>query len=195
MTEAYPLQWPIGWPRTPNQRREKSRFNTSQEAAQRQIVKEVNLLGGRNLVISTNLELRRDGLPYAASSKNRVDDVGVAIYFVLKGNARSFACDRWDTIKDNMKAIANTIAALRGIERWGSSQMVDQAFSGFTALPSNQERQWWDILQVNRAATRATIELNYKRLAQDYHPDRGGSSNKMAELNTARDQALKEVSS
>jgi hypothetical protein len=36
----------------------------------------------------------------------------------------------------------------------------------------------------------ADIEAAYKRLALEHHPDRGGSTEKMAALNAARDAAL-----
>jgi hypothetical protein len=47
-----------------------------------------------------------------------------------------FACDRWDSVADNVQAIRKTIEALRGIERWGTGDMVQRAFAGFVALPS-----------------------------------------------------------
>jgi hypothetical protein len=38
------------------------------------------------------------------------------------------------------------------------------------------------------------IEANFKRLSRDRHPDRpGGSTDAMAELNNARETALKEI--
>lgn len=195
MTEAYPLQWPHNWPRTERHRRERSQFKVSQDQAQRQIMDEVRRLGGRNLVLSTNIPVRKDGLPYASYGK--IDDVGVAIYFVLKGEARSFACDRWDLIKDNMKAIANTIEALRGIERWGSSKMVDQAFAGFTALPAPDQvpvQEWYQVLGVRIPTTRDAIDKQYKKLAKIFHPDvPGGSGAQMAALNQAYEQAKKVV--
>ena len=38
MTEAYPLQWPDGQPRTPIHQRQYARFDTKQDAAQRGIL-------------------------------------------------------------------------------------------------------------------------------------------------------------
>jgi len=64
MTHAYPLQWPTGWPITVASKRARSRFGITQDKAQREIVNEVQRLGGRCLVISTNIQIRRDGLSY-----------------------------------------------------------------------------------------------------------------------------------
>jgi hypothetical protein len=132
MTEAFPLAWPLGRPRT--QYPSRSRFDTTQERAQRTLVEEVRRMGGSHLVISTNIKLRRDGLPYA--NRREPTDKGVAVYFDYKKRPMCFACDRWDRIGDNIYAIAKTIEALRGIERWGSGSMVEQAFTGFVALPA-----------------------------------------------------------
>lgn len=180
MTEAYPLQWPVGRPRTAYPAR--SRFDTSQEKAQRTLVEEVRRMGGSQLVISTNIELRRDGLPYA--NRREPSDKGVAVYFDYKRRPMCFACDRWDRIGDNIYAIATTIEALRGIERWGSGSMVEQAFTGFVALPAPKSP--WDVIGVQRGASLEEIETAFRAKAKRLHSDAGGNDTAMAELNAAR---------
>lgn len=189
MTEAYPLQWPAGQPRTPSYQRQSARFDTTQNAAQEHIIAEIKRLGGRDPIISTMIQLRRDGLPYAG--QREPDDRGVAVYFSYKGKQMCFACDKWDKIKDNMQAIAKTIEALRGIARWGSGDMMERAFTGFTALP-NPERHWSEILGVPSNASLDDIEAAYRRKAREAHPDTGGSDQAMARLNGARDRARQE---
>ena len=78
------------------------------------------------------IRLRLDGLPY--SNQTPPADKGVAVYFTHKKQAMCFACDRWDRVQDNIYAIAMTIQALRGIERWGSGSMVEQAFLSVSTL-------------------------------------------------------------
>lgn len=88
MTTAYPLQWPAGRKRTERYQREHGKFDVSLARARDNIVSEVTLLcGGRwaqdpRIIISTNLNLRRDGLPLA--NQRQPDDVGVAVYFLYK---------------------------------------------------------------------------------------------------------------
>jgi len=189
MSEApksgFPLAWPIGRPRASS--RDRSQFKTTLGRAIADVSGEVRRLGGSSLVISSNLELRRDGLPYADS---RVPaDPAVAVYFTLKKKPMCFACDRWNRVEENMRAIALTIGALRGIERWGSGSMLEQAFSGFAALPAPE--QPWQVLGVKHDSSRAEIETAYKRLASENHPDRpAGDAEKMARINRARDQLL-----
>lgn len=189
MTESYPLHWPSGQPRTDRWKRARSNFNVSQMNAQEGIFAEIKRLGGRNPIMSTNIRLRNDGLPYAQQS--RIDDPGVAVYFTLKGRPMVFACDKWDQIKDNMRAIQKTIEALRGIERWGSGEMMQQAFTGFMALPP-AEKEWWTILAVDRSMPLDIVEMSYKRLAMKAHPDNGGSHEEMSKLNAAIEKARRE---
>jgi hypothetical protein len=83
MIEAYPLYWPEGRKRTTAYLREKARFDMSFARARDEIKRQVELLCGKysnaNLIISTNIALRRDGLPLSA--QKQPDDVGVAVYF------------------------------------------------------------------------------------------------------------------
>ena len=91
-----------------------------------------------------------------------------------------FACDRWETIRENMQEVAKTIEALRGIERWGSGSMVEQAFTGFVSLPP--PRSPHDVLGVRPGATREEIDAAFRQKAKTAHPDNGGSVAAMQEL-------------
>lgn len=188
MTQAFPLHWPAGWPRTKHPK--SSRFDVSFAASRDGLLEQIRLLGGRYAVLSTDIELRRDGLPYATQKEPA--DKGVAVYFEWKGSQRVFACDRWDKIKDNIRALEKTIEAMRGIERWGASDMLERAFSAFTALPSYDSSHWADVLNVSRDATVDQINAAYRAKAKSAHSDTGGDDEAMSRLNVARDQALKE---
>jgi hypothetical protein len=144
-------------------------------------------MGGSSLIISTNIELRRDGLPYAG--RREPTDKGVAVYFEYRKRPMCFACDRWDRIGDNIYAVAKTIEALRGIERWGSGSMVEQAFTGFVALPAPKSP--WEVIGVPPGASIDEIEVAFRAKAKKLHSDLGGNDPAMAELNAARDK-LKE---
>ena len=183
MTEAFPLHWPEGRPRIPAPKRQKSRFSTGFGMAVRQVMDELRRLGARHAVVSTNVPLRRDGLPLA--SAKRVDDVGAAAYFTHNGRQMCFACDRWDKVEDNIYAIAKTIEAMRGIERWGTGDMLAAAFSGFLAIPPPDD--WRATLGHPKSLDEA--EAAYRSRARAAHPDAGGSHERMSALNSAREAA------
>lgn len=184
----YPLAWPEGWPRTkPAGGRRGGNFKVTFDKALRELENEIRAMGGRYPLLSTNIELRLDG--QMRRDRTEPADRGVAVYFDLKGKQKVFACDVFMTVKDNIRSIGLTIAALRAIERYGASDMMERALAAFEALPPPLDP--WQILGLPRDAGRERIEEAFKRLALLHHPDRGGSTAKMAELNRAREEALR----
>lgn len=199
MTQRYPLSWPAGWPRTAAHHRKPAPFNKkvgwetknlSVADATQRLQRELELLRADDYLLSTNMELRLDGLP--RSDRLPPADPGAAIYFRLKGKDTALACDKWNRVADNIAALAKHIEALRGIDRWGVGS-VAQAFAGYQALPSPE--QWWQVLGFasGNVVDRDAIEAAYRRLAREAHPDTGGSHAAMSRLNAARDQGLKEI--
>jgi hypothetical protein len=202
----YPLQWPASRPRTPDARRKSPKFTkgerhhsaTGSWVRQREITvadalkrlqDELDRIGARLPVVSTNLETRLDGLP--RSGQRAPNDPGVAVYFQLKGQPVCLPCDTYKTVAANIAAVAAHIEATRAIERHGVATVAEM-FQGFALIEAPGKKSWWDILQCRRDATREIIEAQFRRLARDRHPDAGGSHEMMAELNAARDAAIKE---
>ncbi|MDQ0303844.1 J domain-containing protein [Ancylobacter polymorphus] len=198
MVEAYPLQWP-NRPRKATRRR--ATFGTVKgygkapltvaEAVER-LSGELARLGARYVVISSNVELRRDGLP--RSGQKEPADPGVAVYFQLAGKPHCLPCDTFDRVADNMAAIAGHIKAVRAQEAYGVATIAE-SFAGFVALPPpGAARPWREVMgfsPIHRPGSQEIAE-RYRRLARDKHPDAGGSQEAMAELNAARDAAMKE---
>ena len=142
-------------------------------------------MNGRYPVISTNIELRLDGLAYAR--RKDPDDPGIAVYFEYKGKQMVFACDRWDRVRDNVRAIQKTIEAVRGIERWGASDMMERAFTAFEALPPPS---WRQALGVEPGATRDDVKSHYRKLVKTHHPDRGGDLDQWHRISQAYEAGL-----
>jgi len=188
---AYPLQWPHGRPRTAIGRREYSRFKTTFAKSRDALLLELFRLGARQNILSTNIELRLDGIPYA--NRRTPDDPGVAVYFEYKGQRMCFACDKYRKIEDNIHAITLTIGALRGIKRWGTGDMMERAFTGFTALPNQSAEHWRDILGVTGIDNLDEIREKYVRLRGLHHPDKGGDSAMFDKIQKAWEQAQQEL--
>jgi hypothetical protein len=212
---AYPLQWPTGWKRfdTTKRNRLEARFGrarqrvsagyipprslTLNEAIERALAELQRMaIDKQDVVISTNVPTRLDGLPRSGLSEP--GDPGVAVYWQeSNGKRRVMAIDLYDRVADNLAAVAATLDAMRAIERHGGAAILERAFTGFTALPApSGTRNWWDVLQVPKQSTREAVKTAYRALASKAHPDKpGGSHERMAELNAAQEEAFLECAS
>jgi hypothetical protein len=147
----------------------------------------------QDVIISTNLQVRLDGLP--RSGQKTPDDPGAAVYWQHQPGApmRCMAIDSYTHVEDNLAAIAATLEAMRAIERHGGAEILDRAFTGFKALAAeNAGPSWWETLQIEATASETEINAAYRKLARFAHPDNKetGSDEAIRTLNIARDQAL-----
>ena len=94
MSEAFPLYWPEGWPRTSTwQRQNDTKFKgVTFGRARDDLLAEIKRLGGAQVILSTNVALRLDGLPYA--DRRNPEDPGVAVYFKRKGKPSRWRATR-----------------------------------------------------------------------------------------------------
>jgi hypothetical protein len=212
MIPAYPLQWPVGWPRTPVSQQRHGKFHTMKRElgraynsqaeitiaeATKRVLAELGRMGTdrQDVVISTNLALRLDGLPRSGQAAPR--DAGAAVYWqTRKGERRVMAIDQYYKVEENLAAIAATLDAMRAIERHGGAQILDRAFTGFTALPAPSTKKPWREVMIfgESTPTREQLRQRYRELARTRHPDRaGGSDTAMSELNVAVAEAEKEI--
>lgn len=191
MIEAFPLYWPVGYKRTNS--RTWSRFKVTMDKAQRFLRDELSRMGATGLIISTNIPVKKDGMLYADWMNKKIDDPGVAIYFKYKGKDVSMCCDQYNKVWENIYALGKGIEALRGMERWGVSDFLDRAFTGFTALPEatvTNEKTWCEILEVQPWATADQIKEAYRKKAMEVHPDKGGTSEMFNRVQTAYQQGM-----
>lgn len=196
MYEKYPLQWPAGYKKTPPVDRIESQFKQTMHTAQQFLNKEIERLNATDLIISTNIPVRKsDGGFYSEYSSKRLEDPGVSIYFKINGKDRSMCDDQYVYVWENIYALGKGLEALRGIERWGISDFLDRAFTGFPALPESSslvQTRIWDVLWLSgQPASSDIIRKSYRRIARKVHPDQpGGSNDAFAELQEAYRQAL-----
>lgn len=194
---ASPLSWPAGWPRTPDAERRRSAFGkwNSKPSLSMGLIElsdELNRLGVDldDVVISTNLALRLDGLP--RSGQATPADPGVAVYWVAEdGSEHVLACDQYDLVGCNLRAIVRTIEATRAITRWGAVSL-EQAFRGYAALPDSAGGEaWWTVLGLEAPTSDlVVIRTAYKRFAKVVHPDVGGDIEEWHQLQAAVRQGM-----
>lgn len=207
---SYPLQWPKTARRTEATLRERSKFgdrqsgNVSVYAAAKKVLRELGLLGAGNVVITSMLPTRNDGLPYADGGRQQLDP-GMAVWFDFEGAEMVFACDRWASPGENLRAIELSINAMRGLERWGMADVVARAFAGFKSLPPgasgtmpSASRPWREVLggvwpELDASELLVLAKARHRSAIKAAHPDAGGDAAAAAEINAALDQAEREL--
>jgi hypothetical protein len=206
--KRYPLEWPIGWKRTTYRKaapffKQVRQYTETGSYARKEslsvgdattrLMGELKRLGARHVIISSNLRVREDGLPYAQQAK-QIPDPGVAVYFQLSGQPRVLACDKWSSVADNLAAIAGHIEAIRACDRYGVGTL-EQAFTGYKALPADSAADWRMVLfgEKDCHVTVGDVQAAYRARAKELHPDVGGTEIAMSHLNRARDYALMEL--
>lgn len=203
MTEAFPLAWPEGWPRTPFGERLNGRIKFKRQtsngryiegkpwtfpAARDALLDEVWKHGPSTVVFSSNFKPGKHG-PIEGS--RRPKEEGVAVYFQRGGKPYVMACDRYHDAEGNMRSLCLALEALRQLERHGGGVMMERAFEGFVALPAPKRPH--EILGVDPGAGRAEIDGAWRRMIRAHHPDQSGSHDQAAEINAARDEMLRRL--
>lgn len=203
-TSAYPLQWPATRQRTKaprdgafNKKINNGRYietkNLSVSDALSRLQHEVDRLGARQYVLSSNLETRLDGLPRSGQAEPK--DSGVALYFHIGDKPHCLPCDTYNRVADNIAAIAKHIEATRAIERYGVAT-ISEMFSGFVALPPpGAKLSWREVLGFapQQFPTKSVLETAFRAAARRAHPDAGGTDAQMEEVLSARAEAYKEL--
>lgn len=199
MADSYPLQWPDGWQRTSPGGRRSAPYKVDITTAVDElhgVLKRLGALSG-SVVLSSNVP-PRNALGTPRNDGHNVADPGVAVYWTTRAHGeRVVACDKWATVRENVRAIGLALEGLRAMERAGATQILERAFQAFGALPAAAAaptvRPWWQVLELSEGMIGeldiAMVEARYRKLAAKAHPDHGGSEVAMAELNLAREQA------
>lgn len=190
MTQAYPLHWPDGWPRT--KAPGNSQFRTTIAGALKNVQESIRKFAAdsgkkvENVVISSNVTL----------GEQRPRDPGVAVYFSWDGISTCICVDRYAKVEDNLQAIHHCIEAERTKLRHGGINLVRAAFRGYAALPppGGDAKSWREVLGGNIHSIE-DVEAAYRHLAKKHHPDSGTEPDnaKMAEINAAVKAARAEL--
>lgn len=191
---SYPLTWPVAWGREKFPKR--SNFGSYKNPvtirkATLFLLDELRKKGVSDweVIISTNVELRQDGLPY--SNRRAPDDSGASVWWKENDQQYVLALDKYDTVADNLHAIGKTIEAMRSIERWGSGEILSRTFDGLKALPSGGE-SWRDVLGYHGVDSNEAYNC-YVRLRSKAHPDKGGTEAEFDKVKRAWEKAKEEL--
>lgn len=181
----FPLCWPDTMPRKGGTR-ETGQFKTALGAALKNVEGSLNLFGrdsGKavtDVVISSNVTL----------GHARPADPGVAVWFTWEAQSICIPVDRYSSVEANLQAIHHVLEARRTELRPGTLALVRATMKGFQALPAPKS---WRVILGFAPGTNPTADgLNeaYRAAARLA----GAGSDRLTEINMARDRAKQELS-
>jgi hypothetical protein len=194
-------EWPQGMPEHPTHSPFKANYSQSEDL----LLRELAHLNAKNVVLEIDVrsqDLRLDGTLRAnAKSQGR----RVVLYADTVHGPLMMPCGTYTSWQDNIRAIALSLEALRKVDRYGCSVRGEQ-YRGWTAIPASTsmttkvEAAWRLLIDIatgepdyemaREHRTRANLDLYYREAAKVAHPDVGGTEERMAAVNRARETIL-----
>jgi hypothetical protein len=191
------------WPRAFTKTRKVSQFRADWVDTLAKLKYEIDRLQGRSVVIQTAIperQIRQDGMPFLQA---QAAHPGVIVSFQSLHGPLSYPCDTYLEWKDNVRAIALSLEALRAVDRHGVTQGGEQ-YVGFKALPqgagnteSDEAEKAARLLCTATGKTfsgthvsavmrdRKSLDTAYQEATRRVHPDAGGDNQAMADVNKA----------
>lgn len=185
------------WPGESTKRRQRSRFRAGWSDTLELLQRELDQLKAKNTVVMLDLtedDIRLDGWPRANANPGHP---GVILAFESPYGPLKYPCDTFTTWKDNLRAIALALEALRKVDRYGVTKRGEQ-YTGWRALPgpsgeATTAQQAAGILASESGGHTQQI-LDHpdaagaaiRQALMEAHPDRGGSPDRFHAVQTAR---------
>jgi hypothetical protein len=189
---------PLGvWPGPVTAERKPSPFRASWRDTVKLLDRELWHLDAQDLVLQLDYQerdIRKDGMPRADA---RMGGPGVIISFQSKHGPLRYPCDAFTDWRDNVRAIALALEALRRVDRYGITRRAEQ-YAGWKALPSStqpvmttaQAAAW--IGGLTAVQPRAILDSpqlareTVRMAASRTHPDAGGDASDFARVQEAK---------
>jgi hypothetical protein len=191
--EFRPLEWE--GPLTHGMRKTAT-FRATYPATLELLFREARNLGAKHLILQVDIrerDIRTDGLPRANARHG--ENPGVIVSFESRFGPLRYATDVYCDWRDNLRAIALSLEALRAVDRYGVSKRGEQ-YTGWKALPAGPGPTFGTAdaaLAWMRETSRHSLghpggspRDMYRQLAKAMHPDKGGDPADWDKLDQAR---------
>lgn len=178
------------WPTELTEERKESRFRaawaisrTGNMSTLELLDRELRFLEAENLLLQmavTPGDIRRDGKIRANATPSHP---GVILTFDSKFGPISYPCDAFWDWRDNVRAIALSLEALRRVDRYGVSKRGEQ-YTGWKRLAARVDGGPHAVLALHARLSEAEVRKDPRRAyllaSKATHPDRGGEAKDFA---------------
>lgn len=194
----YQIEPMPSWPYPVTQTAERNRFRASWVDTLDLLGRELNHLGVTGVVamrvVGSERDVRHDGMLRATA---RLGYHGVALSFQSKHGPLTYPCDTFrPSWKENVRAIALALEALRKVDRYGVGARGEQ-YAGWRAIeaaPATEFATAHQALHWLREFTGQNEDLDlrarFRAAARKAHPDAGGDPADWARVDAARQLLL-----
>lgn len=181
------------WPRPFERHRKRSAFKATYTATLDLLEAELSKIGAKNVVLQMALtpsDIRLDGKPRADAWPSHP---GVILSFQAKHGATQMPCDRYDDWRDNVRAIAMCLKALRDVDRHGVTTKGEQ-YAGWTRIGAPGQTGFGSPEAAKGFLKRVLDDPDWEKLPRDMvrrtaerksHPDTGGSDSEFKKTREA----------
>jgi hypothetical protein len=189
------VDWPAGFERTPDRERSKNRrFDVSLTQAFDDLEGELDLLDVDEFRYSFDARQRQtDQRPYARASP---DDPSFVLRWSMDGEQFAVACDRWSTLRDNVRSVGLYVREKRKMEgrpvTTGASEFANARLPGAGEDALVGEPPAHVVLEVAPDAPDQVVREAYRERVKEVHPDNGGSPEAFQRVQRARDALLED---
>lgn len=164
------------WPRLMTYRMD----TTATEAQSRRAIGDEFRKWGQDGLRWHESDVAEHDFPMAA----KVGETKATVRFVLRGKPITVECSSQSTYRDNLRCIFYAVHSMRMNELRGIADTMRLAYLQLAA--GDEARDPYEVLGVRPDAPQSVVEMAYKGLSKERHPDmEGGSHEAMKELNDA----------
>lgn len=163
-----------------------SQFSASFAKTMKLLTRELEMLDASNIIVELDVEerhIRMDGYPRADA---RIGHPAVAVTFESVHGPLRYATCEFTSWTDNLRAIALSMEALRGVDRYGVSKRGEQ-YQGYKAIPVSTDPA--DAIQTKEQAAEFLSQWggDVRAAVRATHPDHGGNETEFRKVIRSRD--------
>jgi hypothetical protein len=187
------LEWPAGFDRTPTRERSKNqRFDVSPTQAFDDLEAELDRLGVDDYRYSFDAQSRqRDGRPYSRATP---DDPSFVLRWTMDGQQFAVACDRWATLRDNVRSVGLYVREKRKMENrpvtTGASEFANARLPSADESTVPGEPPAHVVLDISPEASDDAVRAAYRERLKEVHPDVGGDPEQFKRVQHAKERLL-----
>ncbi|MHB9288162.1 DnaJ domain-containing protein [Halobacteriales archaeon Cl-PHB] len=136
---------------------------------------------------------KKDGRPYADANP---DDPGAVLRWSKGGEQYAVACDHYDALRDNVRAIGLYIEEKRKMSNrpvvTGQDEFATARLPGGDQDAIAPDPPAHEVLGVAEDAPERVVKAAYQEKVKEVHPDAGGSKEEFQRVERAREAMLDE---